>query len=148
MADSNRWQDTNAGKAAAAMACVLALVGAAYAVRSFFQGDVPGDPNLLTYVDSTTGQTFKHRNQLGESLPVISPYTNAPTGYPGFPCYWTKSGELKKDPTWVILNSLLGKKEPTFCPDCGRLVSPQARPPRPGDRPPPTQEELLHDSSR
>jgi hypothetical protein len=138
------WTQTPAGQIVAALICLLALFGAAYQVKSYLQGNTPGDPNLKTYVDSTTGQTFKHRLRSGETVPIISPYTNAPTGYPGFPCYWTKSGDLKQEPTWVILNSLLGKPEPTFCPDCGRLVSPERLPPKPGDRPPPTRDELLH----
>lgn len=124
---------------------VAALAVAVVAVRSYLlESGTPGDPNLTVYVDSTTGQSFSHRNQVGEAIPIVSPYTNQKTGYPGVPCFWTKDGTLRKEPFWLILNSALGKAEPTFCPDCGRLVRPRQSAPRPGDRPPPTQQELLY----
>jgi hypothetical protein len=113
-------------------------------VVSYLRGPTPGDPSASIYVDSQTGQAFLHKNVVGDTVPVHSPYTGANTGYPGVPCYWTASGEVKKDPDWVIMNYELGKPGPTFCPVCGRLVVPRAPLPRPGDRPPPTQQELLH----
>jgi hypothetical protein len=131
---------------------VLALVGgiiavaiAVFAIRSYLlDSGTPGDPNLTIYVDSINGQSFSHRTKVGESVPIVSPLTNQKTGYPGVPCFWTKDGHLRKDPFWLILNSALGKPEPTFCPDCGRLVRPRQPAPKAGDRPPPTQDELLH----
>jgi hypothetical protein len=138
------WYNTVAGKAGAIVVTALIVAAAVYEVIQYTRGDTPGDPNVSMYVDSQTGQAFPHRNAVGDVVPILSPYTNQLTGYPGVPCFWTKSGDLKTEPTWLILNSALGKPEPTFCPDCGRLVRPRQPAPKPGDKPPPTREELLH----
>jgi len=139
-----KWQDSTGGKVVIVALCVVVVAVAIIEIRSYLHGDTPGDPNSLTYICSKTGKTFKHTNVIGESIPILSPYSGENTGYPAFPCYWTASGELKKDPTWVLLNSSIGKPGPTFCPDCGRLVNPLKPLPQPGDKPPPTQDELLH----
>jgi hypothetical protein len=117
---------------------------AAAEIKSYAGGSVPGDPNTSMFVDSETGKAFPHRNVVGEMAPVVSPFTGTKTGYPGVPCYWTASGEVKTDPDWLLLNQQVGKTGPTFCPYCGRLVVIGRPPPKPGDRPPPTREELLH----
>jgi len=58
------------------------------------------------------------------------------------------------------MNTYIGKPEPTFCPDCGRLVVARNPVAQPGMRPPPTREqwekehmvgvgpELLHSMER
>jgi len=144
MDDSGGWLRTPTGKIVAALVCLSALGVAAAEIKGYFRGNTPGDPNTTMYVCSQTGKAFPHKNVLGESAPIFSPYSGTNTGYPGVPCYWTASGEVKKEPTWVLMNSYLGKPGPTFCPDCGRLVDPQQPMPRPGDKPPPTRDELLH----
>src|SRR5271156_2095806 len=139
-----QWLRSTPGKVATSLV-MLALIGVCvWAVISSLGSQTPGDPNDVTYVCSQTGKPFKHRNVLGESVPVLSPYSGANTGYPAEPCYWTADGGTKTEPTWVLLNQTLGKPGPTFCPDCGRLVVPHNPPPTPGMRPPPTQRELLH----
>ena len=74
-------------------------------------------------------------------IPVESPYTNRPTGYEAELCYWTKDGKMRSEPYPVLLNSHARKPEPTFCPDCGRLVVPLNPAPSEGQSPPPTQPE-------
>jgi hypothetical protein len=69
------------------------------------------------------------------------------TGYPAEACYWTADGGTKTEPTWVLMNAVLGKPGPTFCPDCGRLVVARNPMPGPGVKPPPTQQELLHSTA-
>ncbi len=123
----------------------VALVIALLVFKSYLiESNTPGDPNLSMYVDATTGKSFSHRNEVGEVIPIQSPYSKQNTGYPAVPCFWTKEGTLKKEPYWLLLNSQVGKPEPTFCPDCGRLVRPQQPKPKPGDKAPPTQQELMY----
>ena len=42
---------------------------------------------------------------------------------------------------WLLLRETVHKKGPTFCPDCGRLVTAPSAIPQPGDKPPPTKAE-------
>jgi hypothetical protein len=110
-------------------------------IRGFLSGDTPGDPNLVTYICSETGKSFTHRVEVGESIPIQSPYSGKETGYPAEPCFWTTDGHTKTEPTWVLLNEAVHKPGPTFCPDCGRLVVGRNPLPVPGMKPPPTQAE-------
>ena len=75
------------------------------------------------FICSETGKAFEHTIQVGESLPIHSPYSGKDTGYPATACYWTADGQIKSEPSWVLLNSYVHKPGPTFCPDCGRLVT-------------------------
>lgn len=59
----------------------------------------------------------------GEGFPAINPKTGKRTLYPTEPCYWTKDGKAKLEPTYVILGSWFGQATPTKCPDCGRVVT-------------------------
>jgi hypothetical protein len=101
------------------------------------------DANSPLFMDSETGQTFHVTLKVGMEIPVNSPYTGRATGYKAELCYWTKDGKPKDEPTAVILNSAMGKPEPTFCPDCGRLVVGRNPPPGPGITPPPTKAEYM-----
>lgn len=141
-----KWTETRNGKIVIAVLCLVALGLAIYECRAYLHGETPGDPNLTMYIDSQTGQTFEHRNAVGEMTPIVSPFTNQNTGYPAVACWWTADGQIKDQPTWVLMNRAIGKPGPTFCPDCGRLVNPFAPKPQPGDKPPPTRAELLHDN--
>ena len=90
------------------------------------------------FIDAESGKAFEHRLQIGDTYTIESPYTHKKTGYPAELCYWTKDGQRKHDPTPVLLNQYKGKKGPTFCPDCGRLVVPmnpigQSAPPTEAD---------------
>lgn len=109
----------------------LALGGAAvvYGFRSYFSGPKVVDTAERNFICAESGKPFAHKLQEGETLPVMSPYTNRPTGYPAERCYWTKDDKAKLEPTLVLLNTYIGKPEPTICPDCGREVRPHNPPP-------------------
>lgn len=128
-------------KIAACIFCIALLVLSGYVVKSFFDRSAPDAAYYTTYIDTETGKVFRHKNEIGETLPILSPDTGKNTGMPAEACYWTADGKTKTDPTWVLLNEELGKKSPTFCPDCGRLVVGHNPPPHPGMKPPPTQTE-------
>lgn len=89
--------------------------------RTLFTSE-PSVPMPLVFMCVETNKTFTHAMEQGEQWPVVSPYTNKNTGYPTEQCYWTKDGRRKRTPTYVVLNSNLGKPGDTFCPDCDRLV--------------------------
>jgi hypothetical protein len=116
------------------------------AVKNSLGGDDAAKAaNTRIFIDSETLKSFNVTITPTTSYPVVSPFTGKETGYPAELCYWTKDGTIKDDPTPVLLNSLIhpGSREPTFCPDCGRLVVGHNPKPRPGDRPPPTREEYF-----
>ncbi len=121
---------------------MLLIAGAAVWIAHWWkQGDLPPSAFARTYICTETGKTFQHQDKQGEIYPILSPYSGKNTGVPAEPCFWTADGGAKKEPTWVLLNSLAGKPEPTFCPDCGRLVVGHNPRPRPGAKPPPKREE-------
>ena len=74
------------------------------------------------FVCAETQKPFEYTMRQGEDYPVISPYSNKKTGYPAESCHWTKDGKRRSKPTYVILNSRLGKSGDTLCPTCGRIV--------------------------
>lgn len=152
------WLSSRAGKVAVALLLVPVLGAAVYSVYSFSHG--PTDfANYTMYICTETGRTFRHRNEVGETLPVYSPFSGKNTGVPAEACYWTKDGQTKSEPTWVLVKAFAHQPGPTFCPDCGRLVVGHNPYPQPGMRPPPTEAEwnarmaarggtnLLHDAS-
>jgi hypothetical protein len=93
------------------------------------------------FICSETGKVFRQELKVGMDLPLISPFTGRATGIEAELCYWTASGEIKKEPTPVLLNERIGKPGPTFCPDCNRLVVGLNPPPRLDSKPPPKREE-------
>ena len=135
-----RFAATSGGKVIAAAVAVGLIVIAVLSVRSFLAGDTPEDANYTTYIDTSTGKPFRHKNAIGEVQPIRAP-SGKDTGLPAQACYWTADGGTKKDPDWVLLNSEIGQAEPTFCPHCHRLVVDHNPPPGPGVKPPPTQAE-------
>ncbi|MCB9858252.1 MAG: hypothetical protein H6818_21420 [Phycisphaerales bacterium] len=108
---------------------VVAMVLLATAVYLAYQTmytvePTPLDPPPIMYICSETLETFQHKPEVGESIPIDSPFSKKKTGYPAEKCYWTKDGKQKLIPTYVLMNENLGIKKPTICPDCGRLVVP------------------------
>ena len=95
-----------------------------------------------TFICSATGKPFTHELAKGDTIPVASPHSGKPTGYPAELCYWTADGRTKDEPTPVLLNTHAGLPGATFCPDCGRLVVGHNPKPAPGDRPPPTKAQM------
>lgn len=138
------WLNTKGGRVIVIVLLVPVLAGAVYSLYSFKK--TGGPPDFVNYrmcICTETGKTFRHRLEPGESLPYYSPYSGKNTGLPAEPCYWTKDGGTKSEPTWVLINEYLHKPGPTFCPDCGRLVIGHNPPPGPGVQPPPTQQEWM-----
>lgn len=134
----------------------IALTGAAVAIMFFGvyylfirtgMGDVQNATDGRMFIDASTGKTFRHNMELGETVPVVSP-SGDKSGYPAEACYWAADGSAKSEPTWVLLNSVRGLKEQTFCPDCGRLVV--AHNPAPGEtsKAPPTKAEVQKRASK
>src|SRR5688572_13442876 len=117
---------TGAGKGIGIGLAVLAVLVAVWVVWSTLG---PSDAVSLStdrvFIDTKTGKTFRHTVKMGEKMPVEAP-SGGKTGVPAETCYWTKDGQAKKEPTYVLLNENANppKKGPTFCPDCGRLVTP------------------------
>lgn len=99
------------------------------------------DNSTRWFVDADSGKPFRKNLELGMSVPIKSPFTGHNTGYPAELCYWTADGKAKTDPTPVLLNSEIGVDEPTFCPDCGRLVVGHNPAPDGIHGPPPTKQE-------
>jgi hypothetical protein len=90
------------------------------------------------FIDAVTGKTFRAALHIGETIPVISPYTGRKTGYPAAWSWWSRSGKPLRKPQAVLMNKWIGKSGPTFAPLSGRLVYPMEARPYPGERPPPT----------
>lgn len=71
------------------------------------------------YIDED-GKAFTQELRIGAPSVVTSP--SGKRAFPAELCYWTRDGKPKERPTPVLLNTYVGKPEPTFCPDCDRLV--------------------------
>jgi hypothetical protein len=122
-------------------AALLCVALGAWMVSWYFRGDTPGSAFSRMYICTEAGKPFRHEDKEGETQPIHSPHSGRNTGVLAEACYWRADGGTKKEATWVLLNSLAGKSEPTFCPDCGRLVVGHNPRPRPGATPPPTEKE-------
>jgi len=129
--------ESTAGKI---VAIVLVVVAGGLAFLSVRKNLGPSDAASLSrerhFVCSETGKHFKASVEDGKSWPRLSPHSGKETGYPAEQCFWTAEGKIKSDPTYVLVGHYLGSKEPTFCPDCGRLVVAQNPPPSEGHPPP------------
>jgi hypothetical protein len=140
--DLRKFFQSKAGFAIAGVLGAIGLVAIFVAFRATF-GETESE-NFTTerlFIDADNGKPFKYEVVKGSTIPAPSPFSGKKTGYPAEMCYWTKDGKVKKDPTPVLLNLYKGSKDPTFCPDCGRLVKPHNPPPVDGATPPPTQQE-------
>jgi hypothetical protein len=132
---------TKPGKVSVYVGTLACIVLAIWSIHSALAGNAAMQMvNTRVFVDAETGQSFTVEMTPTTMMPVVSPFTGNADGYPAELCYWTADGQIKDTPTAVLLNSQLnpGSREPTFCPDCGRLVVPHNPKPKPGDTPPPT----------
>jgi hypothetical protein len=136
-----RFLATSGGRVLAIAATIALVVVAVYSAMGFFKGDTPDSAFYRVYIDPENGQSFRHKNEIGESVPLKSPFSGKNVAMPAEACYWNKDGTIRAEPYYLLLNSETGKPEPTFCPDCGRLVVPHNPKPQPGWRPPPTKQE-------
>src|SRR5271163_1834769 len=113
------WFKTNIlRKVGALLLVAIAVIAAFLSFRNFRSGPVDRMRERV-FMDAETGKIFTVELKVGMSIPVISPDTGKATGYEPERCFWNADGTTKTTPTYVILNSMLGKPGPTFCPDCG-----------------------------
>jgi hypothetical protein len=119
---------------------VLILIGIIATWWSLRPGEMQSETSGRWFVDTTNNKAFKHTVTVGESYPIVGP-SGQKTGYQAETCYWTADGHVKSEPTAVVLNETIGRKGPTFCPDCHRLVVGHNPMAEEGKRPPPTEEE-------
>jgi hypothetical protein len=135
--------ESHAGRITVIAVAIAVLALLAFELRGMF-GTSPevAAANDRVFICSETGKSWHHTLKDGEAIPIYSSYSGSNTGYPAELCYWTADGKPRKEPTPVLLNSSIGKPEPTFCPDCGRLVVGHNPMPAPGRQPPPTQAEM------
>ena len=131
---------SRAGTGVAAVLVLVGLVAAVQALRGFGTSDAEAISAERMFIDATTGKPYEVELKVGMPMPAPAP-SGGNTGYPAEKCYWTKDGKEKEDPTYVLLNVYKGNKDPTFCPDCGRLVVGHNPVPGEGVSPPPTKEE-------
>jgi hypothetical protein len=105
---------------------LLATIGALAYLATHFTGGPPDGGELSrtrVAMDAETGDVIqKLRINDGDTMPWPNPRTGRRTMYPPETCYWTRDGAVKPEPTYVILNEMLGIEGPTICPDCGRRV--------------------------
>src|SRR5947209_4869185 len=141
--DLRKFFQSRGGFVVAGLVGLLGIVAVLYAVKANFgTTDSERFTSDRTFIDAATGKPFEHEIKAGDTLPLAAP-SGQKTGWPAELCYWTKDGGIKKDPTAVLLNSYKnpGSREPTFCPDCGRLVVAHNPAPLDGAKPPPTETE-------
>ena len=138
MEQLHRWLSSTGGRIIVSVVALAAVVAAGVAVRTFVGGDTPDSAHYSMFICTETGKVFRHRNQLGDVHPILSPHSGKSTGVIAEPCFWTAAGGTKPEPTWVLLNEAAGKAGATFCPDCGRLVVGHNPAPGPGVPNPPT----------
>jgi hypothetical protein len=142
MKTAREFFQTSAGRTTAFVIALVALIGIVVSARrSLGPSDAAVASRDRIFICSETGRSFEVSIDAGMSIPVRSPHSGKNTGYPAELCYWTTDGSTKKTPTPVLVNAVVGKPGPTFCPDCGRLVVGHNPLPLPGKAPPPTEAE-------
>jgi len=131
-----------AGMGIAGVLVIIGLVFAVTSIRGFGSTEASENASNRMFVDASTNppKAFPVELKVGMEVPVKAP-SGGMTGWPAEKCYWTKDGKTKTEPTYVLLNVYLGREDPTFCPDCGRLVVAHNPAPSPGRKPPPTKDE-------
>ncbi len=112
---------------------IAAAIGIAVYTMTGGPPDIGEQTRYVVVKDSESGEVnTKFAFPKGERWPWTNRSTGKRTLYPVEACYWTKDNQVKLPPTYVILNSAMGKNEKTICPDCGREVR--------GNNPPPPAE--------
>jgi hypothetical protein len=136
-------QSTNLRKVLTIGITAIAIVIAGWFIwRAFSTPSYVVNANTRWFVDTETGKPFQDELKAGTRLPIRAP-SGKQSGYLAELCYWNADGSHRKEPSKVVLNSSLGKPEPTFCPDCGRLVVGHNPAPGPNSKPPPKKEEYI-----
>ncbi len=141
--------NSTAGKAVSFAIVALALVWAGIALLGAFGGsEAATGSRERTFICAETGKVFDLEIDAGLTVPVLSPYSDKATGWPVEYCDWTKEGGVRSERVPVLLNDYLGKNEPTFCPDCGRLVIVRNPAAAEGVLPPPTKDQFSQSRNR
>jgi hypothetical protein len=149
MAALREFFDSAAGKITAFVFVGIALVVVVIALfRNLGASEAAVLSTQRVYIDIENGKTFNYKLKPGDMARVKSPFSGKDTGVEAERCFWTKDGKPKNEPTYVLLNSAVGKPEPTFCPDCGRLVVPLNPPASTIGPAPPTKAEYDKDPAR
>jgi hypothetical protein len=137
------WLSGRTGKVVGiAVALVAVAVAVVIARDSFGPPRETRNSNDRMFICAETGKPFEYTIKRGDMFPVKSPHSGKNTGYEAEKCFWTADGKTKAEPTYVLLNELVKKPGPTFCPDCGRHVTRFNPPPTEGAQPPPKQSEM------
>jgi hypothetical protein len=126
--------------AIAGLLVVIGIFFAIGAIRGVFTSEAETLSSDRMFIDSKTLKPYPLELKIGMTIPAKAP-SGGNTGYPAEACWWTKDGKKRSEPYYVIMNSYLEKPEPTFCPDCGRLVVRHNPPPGEVGKPPPTKEQ-------
>ena len=131
-----------AGMGIAAVLVLIGLVFAVNAIRGFGSTEASENAAGRMFIDAQTGKAYSIKLEVGMPFPAPAP-SGGNTGYPAEACYWTKDGKPKTSPTYVLLNSYKNSEDPTFCPDCGRLVVAHNPRATADATPPPTKDEYV-----
>jgi hypothetical protein len=143
MGELRAWLATRNRQVAAGVCVAVGLVALVLLVmHEVGPGEAATQSRRRLFICSESGKSFTYEIDEGMMIPVLSPFTHRNTGYLAELCYWTADGQAKADPTPVLLNRYRKAAEPTFCPDCGRLVVHLNPAPEPGRQAPPTQEQM------
>jgi hypothetical protein len=133
---------TSGGKGVAIGVTLLALAVCVWSIiNTLGDSDAVAVAGERMFVCSETGKGFEYTLVAGDTIPVQSPHSGKRTGYPAELCYWTKDGKVKEHPTAVLMNAVVNKPDPTFCPECHRIVVRYNPRPLPGATPPPLRSE-------
>lgn len=133
--------ETPAGKAVGVGLAVAAGLLFWTSLRKNFANEAAALSRRRVLMCAETGKSFEADLGDGSKIPFRSPHSGKDTGYPAEFCYWTKDGRPTSEPTPVLVGFYLGSDEPSFCPDCDRLVVPRNPTPFAGAKPPPKRAE-------
>jgi hypothetical protein len=131
---------SGAGKGVAVGVVAIGLIMAFMSLRGVMTSEAEQASANRMFIDAETGKPFRFTLDVDTKIPTRAP-SGKDSGYPAEACFWTKDGKTKTEPTWVLINMWKGSSEPTFCPDCDRLVVGHNPQPAAGVSPPPTKEE-------
>ena len=140
---------SSAGRVTAAVVVLVGLAAVVFAATRFFGPSAAARVSReRTFICAETKKPFDYTIKSGDMIPVRSPFSGKNTGFPAEICNWTREGTVGTKETAVLLNSHVGSSEPTFCPDCGRLVVGHNPPADVGRKAPPTKEEYRGNGRR
>ncbi len=101
---------------------LLVLIVALIFVRGAFHDELAESVNTHVFMDKDSGELFNVEIKPGEKFfPAENPKTGEMTLFPTEICFKNECGSAGG--TRVILNTILDKPGPTYCPKCGALVS-------------------------